>query len=122
MPNGSSKGKRGRPPKHTTDNERREALNAANRRAYNRRKQASTPQRNVNELRIVFDERSILEQEGLTLGRVTAPELGIQAEDLAIPADEDLQGEASTGLVDQEFEVCSRLWLFLLFHIYFLYS
>jgi hypothetical protein len=69
-----------RPKKYHTDKDRK-AANAEKVRRHRQRQKASR-------LQVDVDADSVL---GESSSHITAPELGIQAEGLDIPADEDLQ-------------------------------
>ena len=86
--------KRGRPRKHQTQDDVKSAANAANRASRQRRKVATQSHdqqaNNKNGPWIEFDPLSMLQQAGAEGdAKVTAPDHGIQAEGLDIPAEQE---------------------------------
>src|SRR5450755_2237796 len=104
---------RGRPKKYDDPQQQKEAKGSK----IKTRKQRQTQQRQrahraeeEQKLIIEFDPHSILESEtGTTRCNTTAPGLGIQADGLAIPADENLQNDLDHTLELQDIEVSREL-------------
>ena len=82
------KKKGGRPRKYKTEAERKEAINASNRAARERKQRER--QAGTGSLQVYVDPHSILQQASPEGGaHITAICCGIQADGLNIPADED---------------------------------
>jgi hypothetical protein len=86
--------KRSRPRKHQTQDDVKSAANAANRASRQRRKVATQSRdqqaNNNNGLWVEFDPLSMLQRAGAEGdAKVTAPDHGIQAEGLDVPAEQE---------------------------------
>ena len=85
-----AKSGRGRPRKYQTEEDARQARNAASRASRRRKNAQQQEQPGIGGLRIEFDPRSILQQVGVEGdAQITAPDRGIQADGLSVPVDEE---------------------------------
>lgn len=109
----STKKKGGRPPKYNSEQERKAAKNASRLKSYhNRRQQVQQPQ-GSGALLVQFDARSIPQRAGLEgSAEMTAPNQGIQAEELNIATDEEQQQRS----VDEDQQGFLQVFTWLRFH------